>query len=146
MSDANNENEGADVQEYSILKKSIIPNLLEDDFNDEFEECSEPTFLTEVSEDEVEVDLKEEKEVLNTSTVLDQEQKRNNFKNDFDFRKTLINEESLENIKEPQQNDEAETTFLSEQAENFKPNFSALDIFAAVGVVAVVMEFLFFML
>ena len=142
------QNSQTEDQQFSILRKSIIPNLLSDDFNtlnkDELEENHEPTFLTEVSDEEA--DLRTEEELQNTLSVHDQEKKRNCFKDDFDFRKTLVNEESFENMKETEPNEEIKTDHLTEQPQHIKQNMPVIDIFAAVGAVAVVIELLFFMM
>eukprot|EP00092_Neocalanus_flemingeri_P017544 GFUD01018982.1.p1 GENE.GFUD01018982.1~~GFUD01018982.1.p1 ORF type:complete len:144 (+),score=59.94 GFUD01018982.1:160-591(+) len=143
MAEARDQIEEHNDQEFSILKKSIIPNLL--DREDKFEEHNEPTFLTEVSDDEIEADLKDEEGVRSTSTVLDQNAKREHFKVDFDFRRTLVNEESFEDMKETEQHDAVDKTVMG--AENSKLNLSPLDISAAVGgVVLVVTELLNFMM
>eukprot|EP00091_Calanus_sinicus_P007391 TRINITY_DN18434_c0_g1_i1.p1 TRINITY_DN18434_c0_g1~~TRINITY_DN18434_c0_g1_i1.p1 ORF type:complete len:159 (-),score=43.01 TRINITY_DN18434_c0_g1_i1:129-581(-) len=95
------EEENNQDQEFSILKKSVIPNLLQDDFKSCNENYTlEPTFLTEVCDEEVLSDNHEEKKAPSTADSMYQQEKRKCFEKDYDFRKTLINEESFENINE----------------------------------------------
>ena len=81
------------------MKKSVIPNLLQDDFKNYNEnETLEQTFLTEVCDAGVSSEIHVEEKAKNTADSIDQQEKRKCFENDYDFRKTLINEESFENI------------------------------------------------
>merc|ERR1712098_770855 len=98
-------------EDFSILQKSVIPNLLQDDFNGH----NEQTFLTELHDDDhdqnrselqddddldLEDGLKEDEKLhqedeLRTEMVLEQKDKQKCFQKDIDFRQTLIDEDSF---------------------------------------------------
>merc|ERR1711892_904628 len=118
-------------EEFSILKKSVIPNLLQDDFSS----YNESTFLTEVDEDEAPSDLQQEEEAGIEVPVQDQHDKQKFFQKDVDFRQTLINEDSFENI-----NVTDHTLDPEQYIQDSKLQFPILDIFASLGLVLVVIE------
>ena len=89
--------------------------------------------------DEVrELIVAEEEKAQNTADSMDQQEKRKCFEKDYDFQKTLINEESFENVNEQK------NSTLSLSADQFvkttKLNSPILDIFAAVGLAVVFIE------
>ena len=129
-------------REFSILKKSVFPNLLIYDFKSYNEnEKSEQTFITEVSSD-----IHEEEKAENTADSMDQQEKRKCFEKDFDFRKTLINEESLENVKGNEPEEPVQSSSTEYFVNIFTLNSHILDIFAAIGFVMVIIEFVFYIL
>ena len=86
-------------QELSILKKYVIPNLLQDDFKPNNEnETLEPTFLLE--DCNVSSEIHEEEQAQNTADSINQQEKRKFFEKDYVLRKPLVNEESFENMTE----------------------------------------------
>ena len=119
-------------EEFSILKKSEIPNLLQDDFSSH----SEQTFLTELSEEIISSKLQESQELEIEDRVLEQHEKQKLFKKDVDFRQTLINEHSFESISEYKEHDG--------QINN--GYIRLLDIFACLGLAMVILDFVSFIL
>ena len=88
-------------EEGSILQKSVIPNLLQDDFTS----YDKQTFLTELCEEENDhahnhapAAIHEVTEVDEEKEVLGQQDKQKCFQKDIDFRQTLVDEDSFENI------------------------------------------------
>ena len=131
-------------QEFSILKKSVIPNLLQGDLKSYTE--NEPTFLTEVCDDEVSSDIHEEEEAQNTADSIDQQAKRKCFKQDYDFRKTLVNEESFENMSDNEQENSVHISSTEQFAKTFDQSYHVLDIFAAIGLAMVIIELVLYIL
>ena len=119
-------------QQFSILKKSVIPNLLRDDFSSYNEkETLEPTFLTEVCDDEVSSEMHQEEKAENTADSMDQQEERKCFEKDYDFMKTVIDEESFENVNGNEQEKPVHSSTAEQFAKTSNLNFHNLDIFAA---------------
>ena len=148
-------------EDFSILQKSVIPNLLQDDFNGH----NEQTFLTELhdddhdqnrselhDEDEIYEDdelhednyldeedgLKEDEKLhqedeLRTEMVLEQKDKQKCFQKDIDFRQTLIDEDSFKIIESEEKN----------TSQSFTNSIAILDIVACFGLVVVILDYLF---
>ena len=127
------EEEDNQDQEFSILKKSVIPNLLQDDFKSYTEnETLVPTFLTEVCDDEVSSEVHE---------------KRKCFEKDYDLRKTLMNEESFENVSGgTEEGNPVHSSSTEHFSKNSKPKSNVLDIIAAIGFVVILIELVLYML
>merc|ERR1712098_847919 len=142
-------------EDFSILQKSVIPNLLQDDFNGH----NEQTFLTELhyvdhdqnhselhDDDELHEDddldeedgLKEDEKLhqegeLRTEMVLEQKDKQKCFQKDIDFRQTLIDEDSFKIIESEEKN----------TSQSFTNSIAILDIVACLGLVVVILDYLF---
>ena len=132
-------------QQFSILKKSVIPNLLQEDFKIYNEnETLEPTFLTEVCDAGVSSEIYVEEKAKNTADSMDQQEKRKCFENNYDFRKTLINEESFENINGTETEKHVHSTEKFVETSTIKSHI--LDIFAAIGLAMVIIELALYIL
>ena len=130
-------------QEFSILKKYVIPNLLQDDFKPNNEnETLEPTFLLE--DCDVSSEIHEEEQAQNTADSINQQEKRKCFENDYDFRKTLINEESFENINGTETEKHVHSTEKFVETSTVK--YHILDIFAVIGLAIVCIELAIYIL
>ena len=141
------EEEDNQDQEFSILKKSVIPNLLQDDFKSYTDnETLEPTFLTEVCDDEVSSELHDEEKAQNTANSMDKQEKRKCFEKDYDFRKTLINEESFETMSDVEQERPVHSSSTEDVAKTSNLNSHVLDIFAAIGLAMVIIELALYIL
>merc|ERR1712142_817869 len=133
-------------EDFSILQKSVIPNLLQDDFNGH----NEQTFLTEIHDDhdqnhselhydnelhedgglDEEDGLQEDeklhqKDELRTEIVLEQKDKQKCFQKDIDFRQTLIDEDSFKITDSEEKN----------TSQRFTNSIAILDIVACFGLV-----------
>ena len=88
-----------------------------------------------------EFEIKEQEDLEIEDRVLEQHAKQKIFKKDIDFRQTLINEHSFENISEYKEHDG--------QINNGSGRtkwFSILDIFACLGLTMVILDFVSFIL
>ena len=102
------------------MKKSVIPNLLQDDFKSHTEkETLEPTFRTEVCDEEVASEIHEEEKAQETTDSMAQQEERKCFEIDYDFRITLITEESFENMNYIEQE---KPTYSSSSEQFAKPS------------------------
>ena len=124
-------------EEGSILQKSVIPNLLQDDFTS----YDKQTFLTELCDEENDHDHKlapaeihKVTEVEEEKEVLGQQDKQKCFQKDIDFRQTLVDEDSFENILIHQEKN---------ASHSLMKNISVLDLFACAGLVLAVVDFVF---
>ena len=130
-------------KEFSILKKSVIPNLLRDDFSSYNQK---ETFLTEVFDEQVSSEMHEEEKAENTADSMDQQEKRKCFEKDYDFRKTVMDEESFENVNGNEQEKPVHSSTTEQGAKTSNLNSHNLDIFAAIGLGVILIQLVLYML